>query len=546
MIKERVQKAIKVIEHAIKNKVTVKVASVQYGYSDTYVKNVKSKVIDKLDPSDKDYNDFFIAYNLYKYNYSYGGNLEHGISNTSGGPGIKSRTLGEVGGVSFCCSPAGNAISPQHRDVCHCDSCKSGITESDIVTCDSSSTKASFVNPVKNITEAIKNEQFSIQTKDNVTDIDWKAGNNYPADHIKTPEELLLAAKIDKDLWAIKDYSVNKWDVTSFKQDIPQTVQNYQVKIRLEKNIELFNTINLQQVIKDIISNYDIPKISADLFLSSNGKNTLENNLLEISIFDLHIGKLCWAGETGENYDSKIARTRFMAALTTIVKRASSFNYERILFPIGNDFFNSDNKNNTTTHGTPQDEDLRWQKTFGLGISLLVDAINLLKTQNVPIDVIVIPGNHDFERSLYLGEVLKGWFNDDLMVNIDNGASPRKYYRYHDVLLGFTHGSEEKEANLPMLMAIDTDSKPLWSETTFHEWHLGHIHRKKSYRYSVDFNKDTLINEEMGVTVRYLSSLTGTEEWHHKKGFIGAVKAADAFIWNDKLGMIAHLNSNIV
>jgi hypothetical protein len=55
-----------------------------------------------------------------------------------------------------------------------------------------------------------------------------------------------------------------------------------------------------------------------------------------------------------------------------------------------------------------------------------------------------------------------------------------------------------------------------------------------------------MINDDLGVTVRYLSSLTGTEEWHHKKGFVGAIKAADAFIWNDAFGLIAHLNTNLI
>jgi hypothetical protein len=58
-------------------------------------------------------------------------------------------------------------------------------------------------------------------------------------------------------------------------------------------------------------------------------------------------------------------------------------------------------------------------------------------------------------------------------------------------------------------------------------------------------SRDRLTNEDLGVTVRYLSSLTGTEEWHHKKGFIGCIKAADGFIWNDEAGLMAHLNTNL-
>jgi hypothetical protein len=88
-------------------------------------------------------------------------------------------------------------------------------------------------------------------------------------------------------------------------------------------------------------------------------------------------------------------------------------------------------------------------------------------------------------------------------------------------------------------------SKPLWSETTYHEWHVGHIHRKRNMKY-ITLDKSRTTNEDLGVTVRYLSSLTGVEEWHHKKGFVGATKAGEAFLWNDKSGLIAHLNANLI
>ena len=195
--------------------------------------------------------------------------------------------------------------------------------------------------------------------------------------------------------------------------------------------------------------------------------------------------------------------------------------------------------------GTPQDEDARWKKTFSLGIRLVVDAINMLKQTGVPVDVMVIAGNHDLERSYYLGACLEAWFNNDSQVHINNEAPLRKYYRFGKVLLGLTHGSEEKESSLSMLMANDVESKSMWGETLYHEWHLGHIHRKRTVKYTT-LDASRVTNEELGVTVRYLSSLTGTDAWHFSKGFIGATKAGEAFIWNDEAGLVAHLNANLI
>ena len=95
--------------------------------------------------------------------------------------------------------------------------------------------------------------------------------------------------------------------------------------------------------------------------------NKIENNgdnLLEVTLFDLHLGKLAWGKESGENYDSKIACDRFLTTIKTLLEHSKGFEYSKILFPIGSDFFNSDTIENTTTSGTPQDEDLRWKKTF--------------------------------------------------------------------------------------------------------------------------------------------------------------------------------------
>jgi hypothetical protein len=368
--------------------------------------------------------------------------------------------------------------------------------------------------------------------------------------HIKTLEELLSTCSVDLKTWRVNDYTINKWDVTSWRNNKPETKQNFQIKAKLNRIIELVRDESVRNIFKDLVTKYVPPIVKYNLSQNNDVipehlaalKN--EVNLLEISLFDSHFGKLAWHGETGEDYDTKIARKRYIEAIETLLFRAKAYNYERILFPIGNDYFNSDNLNNTTTKGTPQDEDLRWQKTFSDGVKLLVDSINILKQTGVPIDVIVIPGNHDFSKSYYCGSFIEAWFNNDEQVTVNNGASPRKYYRFGDVLLGFTHGSEEKESSLPLLMATDIESKPMWSNTKFHEWHLAHIHRKRKVDYTI-VDKSRMVNEDLGVTVRYLSSLTGTEEWHHKKGYVGCNKAGDGFIWNDKTGFVAHINSNI-
>jgi hypothetical protein len=509
MQKKRIEKAIDVINYAIKNGISVKAASLMNGFSDTYIKNTKSCIIEEYSNNtmgDEEYDQFMSKYNEYlEKKFAKVELFDVGTSNPE-----------EIKGLTSIYKKSDNY---------HLEKLKKALSESNLMTDFASNTK--------------------FTQSDKTGELEWIGKSNYPVDHIKTLDELLIATKVDTDVWKVKDFTVNKWDVTSTRNGSPQTIQNFQVKARLEKIIEILRFKQAAEIFKEMVRNYKPPVISEYTRENIVGDINEETNLLEISIFDLHMGKLAWAGETGENYDTKIATQRFMETIQTLLQRAAGFNYDRILFPIGNDFFNSDTIANTTTAGTPQDEDLRWQKTFKVGSRLIVDAINLLKQSGVIVDVIVIPGNHDFERTFYLGEFLDAFFHNDKQVNINNSASPRKYYQFGEVLLGFTHGNEEKESSLPLIMANDIESKPLWSKTTYHEWHLGHVHRKRNVKYAV-VDRKMMINEDLGVTVRYLSSLTGTEEWHHKKGYIGAIKAADAFIWNNKLGLVAHINSNLI
>lgn len=483
-ILKRIQNAVEIIEFAVNHEMSVREASTKCGFSNTYLKNMKAMIYQKFDEGELDIN----LYNMFHKPY------------------VKYVNMRKLATKKII-----------YR-----------ATE-----------KTSEPNKPRDIPKTHKD---SFKQNGNSAEYEWVGGANYPYDHVRTLKQLLSATQVDTQEWNVKDFFINKWDVTSWKSGSAETVQNWQIKARLERDIKFVKERIAGEVFQEMIKDYVPPILNMNSWRKP--ENDDERNLLEISIFDLHIGKLAWGGETFENYDVKIARSRFLTSIETLLKRANGFNYERILFPVGNDFFNSDTMDNTTTKGTPQDEDLRWQKTFKVGCRLLVDAINLLKQSGVPIDVVVIPGNHDFERSFYLGEYLNGWFCEDATVGINNGASPRKYYRYGNVLLGLTHGSEEKEASLPLLMATDIESKPMWSETKFHEWHLAHIHRKRTVQY--DINKSRLLNEDLGVTIRYLSSLTGTEEWHHKKGFVGATKAADGFIWNHKFGLSAHLNTNLI
>ena len=49
----------------------------------------------------------------------------------------------------------------------------------------------------------------------------------------------------------------------------------------------------------------------------------------------------------------------------------------------------------------------------------MVRAINYL-ADTAPVDVVVVQGNHDYERMFYAGEYLRAFFKNDERVDVDN------------------------------------------------------------------------------------------------------------------------------
>ena len=339
---------------------------------------------------------------------------------------------------------------------------------------------------------------------------------------IKTLDKLMEVCKVDENEWMVERHIINKWEVGSQIDGQIVVEELFQVKVWLKRNKEFCDAQQVKQDILEEIKTHS-PKIPKLPRLKNKSKH-----LLEVNVFDLHFGKLAQAELSGEDYDTDIAEKRFLFALHQLVERTGEMIFERILFPIGNDFYNSDSLRNTTTKGTPQDEHLLWQQTIQKGRRLMQKGIDYL-SQFAPVDVVVIQGNHDWERMFMLGEMLEGFYHNNENIEIDNGYSPRKYYQYGKCLIGLTHGNNEKVIDLPLIMAQECSEQ--WNKTKFREFHIGHLHHTKniSYKSSQEFK---------GIVVRYLRSLSANDTWHHIKGYLSQ-QSAEAFLWHKEQGLIA-------
>ena len=298
----------------------------------------------------------------------------------------------------------------------------------------------------------------------------------------------------------------------SDKASLAFTNKDYQTKESQEFNI-----------LKDLI--IEEAKAFSPVYQKIEYTKSADSHLLVLDPADVHVGKLCRAFETGEEYNEQIAVQRVKEGVNGILNKAKGFDIDQIALIIGNDILHTDNPRRTTTSGTPQDTDGMWYDNFLTAKRLYTDLIEQL-IQLAPVSVIYNPSNHDYTHGFFLAQLIEAHFrlNDNVTFNVD--LSHRKAFKYYNNLIGTTHGDGAKEANLPILLAQEFSND--WASTKHRYIYTHHVHHKTSKDY-------------IGVTVESLRSPSSADSWHHRNGYQHSPKAIEGFIHCKEHGQIARL-----
>lgn len=362
---------------------------------------------------------------------------------------------------------------------------------------------------------------------------------------IMNHKQLLAFLKIDGKDWEVKEVQYTKsegyrkdrsveWDVVNGKVKRGKVRDSgkllikplFHITVLLRKKIEVIAARNEVQVYKSEAKKYS--PIYKKIKHSRKG-----DFLYELAMPDLQLGRLVMAQEAGSDSNPDKYLERAQAAIEELLIVTTKYSVEKILFPIGNDFFNSNTSENMTAHGTPQRDDVRWQRTYRLAKRTMVGLIETM-SQIAPVQIPIIKGNHDEERIFYFGDTIESWFNRNPNVSVDNRPIGRKYVSYGKVLLGLAHGYYEKIDKLDSLMAYEEPQ--LWAKSLYREWHLGDKHHKKDIVLKTHEYPN-------GVVVRILRSLADPSVWEYDKQFVGSLKAAEGFLWQKEQGLFAQFTS---
>ena len=280
--------------------------------------------------------------------------------------------------------------------------------------------------------------------------------------------------------------------------------------------------VSFEEIVENIVNDMKGHEPAHPNYKRSNSK---DGHLLVVDPADIHIGKLSQGLNPGDEYNNSIARERVLEGVKGILDKSSGYNIDKIMFIGGNDILHIDNPKRTTAGNTPQDTDGMWYHNFEVARKLYVEVLDLLMTV-ADVHFVFNPSNHDYTNGFFLSKVIEAWYRGNKNISFDGDIRHRKYYQYHNNLIGSTHGDGAKAADLPLLLAHEAPK--MWSETKHRYIYTHHVHHKTS--------KDFI-----GVTVESLRSPSGTDAWHHNKGFSGSPKAVEGFIHHKEYGQVARL-----
>lgn len=276
----------------------------------------------------------------------------------------------------------------------------------------------------------------------------------------------------------------------------------------------------LAEKLENTFASYSVPKIQ----LPEGDKHALV-----ISPFDLHYGKYAWSGEVRDEYNRQMARDLLMQKTNELMSDIIKYNIEKVIIPVGSDFFHVDTLGGTTTKGTPQDCDGTFIQIMVEGQQLMVEFVDILR-QVAEVEIILTAGNHDFKLSHVLLQYLGAYYRNCDDVNVIKCHKFRQYFSYGQTLMGFTHGDSTKLNDLPFLMA--NEAPEFWSKTKHRAFFTGHLHHE-------------MVKDHKGVKVFQMPSLSGSDRWHHNHGYEGSTRALHAYVIHKENGIKATLMANV-
>jgi len=356
-------------------------------------------------------------------------------------------------------------------------------------------------------------------------------------------ERAQRVAKINKKEWTAGKIKIGHWD-TSLKlrkrtgdapheyEDVPYPITHWSVSIELVPN----KAQPIYEAFEELLKT--APILAAPL-VPIHIPTLDPRTAGEMIPNDAHFIKFGWGKETmAGNMDLSIIEKQFIDATDANLNKIAMFNPSLIYYVIGNDLMHTENIMAETPKGKNHLDtgDTRFQKGAEGCLKSLIISVDRA-SQVAPLELLWIPGNHDYHASWWLSVCLKMRYENHKHIKIDNGPSPKKARLWGDLLVGWIHDGSSGRENRAINMLPQFWPKE-WGESRYRELHTGHKHKTEVTKFKPVFTVG-------GAVIRQCAGLTTLDFWHADNLWTDAVPACESFLWDKEDGISAWFNQNI-
>ena len=244
-----------------------------------------------------------------------------------------------------------------------------------------------------------------------------------------TADDILDFFNLSNKEWKVTDYHITMYQASN-KDSLKGKTDLYSVRTKFKKieEGEVVDYDKIKETLLEVLNEISVADPPIELDMSDSNNTTLV-----VNIPDLHLNKYTSIDTLGVVYDSKIAQQRYLDSLNYIFNKDKS---KKCILVVGEDYFNIDNLEKSTTKGTPQTTHLTYYEMYRHGFSILKHVLTEMSKKYSEIEVILVQGNHDTISTFTLVIALQAYFKDFSNINWDTSAVSRKYRQIGNTAFG--------------------------------------------------------------------------------------------------------------
>lgn len=245
-----------------------------------------------------------------------------------------------------------------------------------------------------------------------------------------------------------------------------------------------------------------------------------------LTITDFHLGSYCWGEETGEDYDTNMARDLFLSSVKEMIDSTPK-SQVGLLCNLG-DFLHWDGLDQLTPSGKNLLEgDSRYSRIVDIAMTVMDAAVRMMLEKYDKVVFVCAEGNHDMAGSIWLRKFIRKLYADEPRLEVIDNDFPYYAYQHGEIMLCFHHGHKVKMDNLPKVFSSDPRFRSVWGTSKIAYIHSGHYHFER-------------LKEDAGAVVEQHPTLASRDAYAARLGLMSQ-RGAKVITYDAKNGEVSRI-----